>query len=177
MPESNQKLRSEAVQDILTKVPHWMIMWGNTIMLLLVVLVFVLASIIEYPDVIEVNVQVTFSNSKQAGMEGGQQLMAQLEVPVPKASQVVAGQTVHIKLIQYPHEDYGVLKGQIPSEYSIVPEQSGLFKIYVPLGNKLVTFRGIEIPFDKAMYGNGEIFTEKVSLLDRIFYRLKDVFK
>ena len=42
MAENNDtfELRSEEVQDILTKVPHWMIRWGHVVILLLLFLVF-----------------------------------------------------------------------------------------------------------------------------------------
>jgi hypothetical protein len=58
MPQET-KIRSEAVQDILTRVPHWMILWGNTIILLLVFLFFGLSWIIKYPDIIESKALVT----------------------------------------------------------------------------------------------------------------------
>ena len=60
MPQKIE-IRSEAVQDILTKAPHWIIIWGNTILLLLVFLFFGLSWIIKYPDIIESEVLVTSS--------------------------------------------------------------------------------------------------------------------
>jgi multidrug resistance efflux pump len=59
MPEDKEKLRSEAVQDILTRVPHWMILWGNTIVLALLVLFFVFTWFIKYPDIISAEAIVT----------------------------------------------------------------------------------------------------------------------
>lgn len=49
----NITLRSEEVQEILTRVPNWMIRWGSTLFLLLFVLVLALSWLIKYPDVIE----------------------------------------------------------------------------------------------------------------------------
>ncbi|WP_422080697.1 HlyD family secretion protein [Ulvibacterium sp.] len=48
----NIKLRSEEVQEILTRVPHWMIRWGNTLFLSLIVLVLAISWFIKYPDLI-----------------------------------------------------------------------------------------------------------------------------
>lgn len=48
----NIKLRSEEVQEILTRVPHWMIRWGNTLFLCLIVLVLAICWFIKYPDLI-----------------------------------------------------------------------------------------------------------------------------
>ncbi|TXD49769.1 HlyD family secretion protein [Polaribacter sp. IC073] len=46
------ELRSEEVQEILTKVPNWMIRWGNTLFLLLIVMLLALSWFVKYPDII-----------------------------------------------------------------------------------------------------------------------------
>lgn len=48
----NIELRSEEVQEILTKVPHWMIRWGNVLFMALIVLILVISYFIKYPDII-----------------------------------------------------------------------------------------------------------------------------
>ncbi|MGB3342838.1 MAG: hypothetical protein WBA61_02910 [Aequorivita sp.] len=54
MPNKLDKieLRSEEVQEILTKVPHWMIRWGNVLFLSLIILLLVMTWFIKYPDII-----------------------------------------------------------------------------------------------------------------------------
>ena len=43
MPEIKEiELRSEEVQEILTRIPHWMIRWGNLVILLLLFLVLLM---------------------------------------------------------------------------------------------------------------------------------------
>lgn len=46
------ELRSEEVQDILAKVPHWLIRRGSVLFLLLIVLVLALSWFIKYPDIV-----------------------------------------------------------------------------------------------------------------------------
>lgn len=46
------QIRSEEVQDILTKVPHWMIRWGNVLFLGLIVMLLVISWFVKYPDII-----------------------------------------------------------------------------------------------------------------------------
>lgn len=46
------ELRSEEVQEILTRVPHWMIRWGNVLFFILIVLLLLLSWLIKYPDII-----------------------------------------------------------------------------------------------------------------------------
>lgn len=60
MPENKEiELRSEEVQDILTRVPHWMIRWGNVVVFSIILLLFAGAWIIEYPDIIKADVVIT----------------------------------------------------------------------------------------------------------------------
>lgn len=63
MPENNTldniELRSEEVQEILTKVPHWMIRWGNVLFLSLIVLLLLISWFVKYPDVIVSEATVT----------------------------------------------------------------------------------------------------------------------
>ena len=52
-------IRSEEVQEILTYVPIWMIRWGNTLILGLIIGFLVMAWFIRYPDVISAEVSIT----------------------------------------------------------------------------------------------------------------------
>ena len=56
---TTQQIRSEEVQDILTRVPHWMIVWGNSVVLVLLSLFLMLSYFIKYPDVIVAESKVT----------------------------------------------------------------------------------------------------------------------
>ena len=46
------EIRSEEVQEILTKVPHWMIRWGNVLFLFLIIMLLFISWFIKYPDII-----------------------------------------------------------------------------------------------------------------------------
>ena len=48
----NIKLRSEEVQEILTKVPNWIIRRGNALFLILILLLLFISWLIKYPDII-----------------------------------------------------------------------------------------------------------------------------
>lgn len=65
MPEQRDHIRSEAVQDILTRMPHWMIVWGNTIVLVLLLLFFMMSWFIKYPDIITTEAVITSTNPPQ----------------------------------------------------------------------------------------------------------------
>ncbi len=53
------ELRSEEVQEILSKPPSWIIRWGITLVLFLVIIFVSLSFIIKYPDVLSAKVIVT----------------------------------------------------------------------------------------------------------------------
>lgn len=78
MPETTSNLRSDAVQDILTAVPSWMIQWGNTLIFFLLLLFFILSWVIKYPDTIVASATVT------------------TEIPPQKEYATVGGKLQHI---------------------------------------------------------------------------------
>lgn len=61
MAENNDtfELRSEEVQDILTKVPHWMIRWGTVMIFAIIVILFFVSWFIKYPDVVNTEIIIT----------------------------------------------------------------------------------------------------------------------
>ena len=55
----NIELRSEEMQEILTKVPHWMIRFGNVLFFSLIIMLLVISWFIKYPDVISTQAVLT----------------------------------------------------------------------------------------------------------------------
>lgn len=58
----NLELRSEGVQDVLTRPPHWMIRWGNTVVLIILLMILVLSYFIKYPEFVPAPVVITSQN-------------------------------------------------------------------------------------------------------------------
>lgn len=57
--EREIELRSEEVQDILTRMPHWMIRWGNAIILMIIVLVLFFSWFVKYPEIVTTQITIT----------------------------------------------------------------------------------------------------------------------
>lgn len=55
----NIELRSEEVNDILTKVPGWILRWGNPIFLMITLALFALSFFVKYPDIVIGNGKLT----------------------------------------------------------------------------------------------------------------------
>ena len=75
MPNNNEiELRSEEVQEILSYVPNWMIRWGNTLVLMLILGLLAITWFVKYPDVIttEVMITTTFPPEKIYAKSSGQ---------------------------------------------------------------------------------------------------------
>jgi len=56
---NNLNLRSEEVQDILTRVPHWIIRCGTMVVAVVILLLFFSSWFIKYPDVINTQITIT----------------------------------------------------------------------------------------------------------------------
>lgn len=66
MPENNRfELRSEEVQEILTRVPHWMIRWGSVVVLFILLSLFAVAYMIQYPDIVSTQIIITTQTPPQ----------------------------------------------------------------------------------------------------------------
>jgi multidrug resistance efflux pump len=60
MPENTKiELRSEEVQEILTRVPNWMIRWGTVLIFAIILMLFFVSYLIKYPDVIATQIVIT----------------------------------------------------------------------------------------------------------------------
>lgn len=53
------ELRSEEVQDILTRVPHWMIRWGTVLIFGIIIMLLFTSWFLKYPDVVATEIVIT----------------------------------------------------------------------------------------------------------------------
>ena len=103
--------------------------------------------------------------------EEEQAVVAQLKVPVRNFGKVAVSQPVYIYLDNFPHQEYGALRGTVRS-LSALPKQ-GYYRVTVAFPNGLTTQYGKQIPFTQQLSGRAEIVTEELRLLERFFYRLR----
>lgn len=104
-------------------------------------------------------------------------IIGKLSVPVQNSGKVDLGQRVIIKLDNYPNLEWGNLNGKIIN-ISDVPKRGGeqaLYTIYVDI-DSLVTSYNKEIEFKQEMQGTAEIVLEELTVLERIFYQIRNVF-
>ena len=93
-------------------------------------------------------------------------IIGKISLPVEGSGKVQPGQRVNIKFANFPHMEYGMVRGII-SSISLVPsDQNYLVEVELPDG--LVTYYNLEIPFNQEMSGEAEILTDDRRLIERI---------
>lgn len=102
--------------------------------------------------------------------------IAYLKSPAQNSGKLKAGQRVNIKLQNYPDKEFGTLQGQI-EQIALFPNKDGQYLITVSLPKTLITSYKKEISFRHEMNGSAEIITDDLRLIERFFYKIKNIFK
>lgn len=102
-------------------------------------------------------------------------IIGKINLSIQGAGKVKTGQRVNIKFENYPYMEFGMVQGVI-SSISLVPNQS-YYTAEVTLPSGMVTNYGNTIEFKQNMPGTAEIITENMSILRKITYPMKSVFK
>jgi len=99
------------------------------------------------------------------------QIIARSVVPNAGFGRVKVGQEVNIKLTEFPHMEFGVLKGRVKS-LSLVTVEGG-YIAEIDLLNGMRTTYNREIGFIQEMNGTAEIITEESRLIYKFINPLK----
>lgn len=102
--------------------------------------------------------------------------IGKLKAPALNSGKIKIGQTVNIKLANFPDREFGMLVGTVKN-ISLTPDKDGNLLIDVELPNKLLTTYKKEIQFQQEMSGTADIVTEDLRLIERLLYQFRDVFK
>ena len=106
-------------------------------------------------------------------------LIGKAKLPVARSGKVETGQKVNIRLVNFPDNEFGMLKGVVQN-ISLVPAVSGGMTYYVveiALPEGLHTSYKKELPYLPNMQGAADIITENMSLLERFVMPVKQVLK
>jgi multidrug resistance efflux pump len=93
-------------------------------------------------------------------------MIGKISLPLQGAGKVSVGDQVNIQFDNFPHLEYGMVKGFV-NNISGVPDD-GFYAVEVVLPNGLRTYYNTEILFSQNMQGDAEIFTDKKRLLERV---------
>ncbi|SMC90918.1 HlyD family efflux transporter periplasmic adaptor subunit [Moheibacter sediminis] len=84
-------------------------------------------------------------------------------------------QKVHIKLANFPFQQYGLIEGRVKTIDS-KPDSNGKYAVEISLVNDLKTSANYDLQYNSEMIGTAEIITEDIKLIDRILNNFKPIF-
>ena len=158
-------LHSKEVQDLMGRMPSWLIRNGIVMVIMLLMGLVVGSWAFKYPDIITAPVVVTAAPNNPTTFVG----YVQLKMNLP--GKVMIGQQVNLKFTNYPYMEYGVVKAAV-SKISSIPN-GDYYAVEVNLPGQMVSTYGKKFEFQQELKGIAEIITEDRRLLDRILHRGK----
>lgn len=161
---------SEEVQDIIAGVPSGLVRWGTVISLCVLLMITGLSAMIHYPDLIKTTLKVN-----RSGYSGDNQFFGEMELPQSALQTIHPGQDVIIKLVSYPFEQFGILKGRI--KY-IDPgaDKEGKFWGEVEF-NMNPHFVNRAVHLKPGMLASAEIVVQDASILHRVWQNVMHIIK
>lgn len=100
-----------------------------------------------------------------------QQFIGKCLLPITNSGKLAIGQSVNIKLDNYPYNENGMLIGYV-SNISEAPNKDS-YAVDVVLANGLTTSYNKTLIYKEQMKGKADIITINTSIMDRIFFKLK----
>lgn len=102
--------------------------------------------------------------------------IGKLKAPAMNSGKIKIGQSVNIRLANFPDTQYGMLQGVIQN-ISLTPDKEGNLLIDVILPKKLETSYHKKIVFQQEMSGSAEIITEDLRLIERLLYQFRSIYR
>ncbi len=102
-----------------------------------------------------------------------QDILVKLQIPIQNSGKIKSGQKVNVKLDDYPSQEHGMLIGYVKS-ISLVPNNNN-YSVDVILPDGLVTSYQKTLSYKEEMSGSAEIILERLSLLQRLFNRFRQL--
>jgi hypothetical protein len=163
-------LHSKEVQDIMGRMPSWLIRNGIVMVVFLVMIILAGTWLFKYPDIVTAPAVVV------AAADSSRTVKITCTIYLQKSGngQVRIGQHVNLKFASYPYLEFGLVRG-IVSGISLVPTGEN-YIAEVTLPNRMVTTFGKKLEFQHELKGTAEINTEDRRLLDRILKPVREVF-
>jgi multidrug resistance efflux pump len=101
-------------------------------------------------------------------------MLGKISLPTEGAGKVRIGHQVFIQFDNYPHLEYGKVKGYVSNISKVSDDDFYMVEVELPTG--LRTYYDIDITFSQNMQGQAEILTDKLRMLERILNPIKSAF-
>lgn len=101
-------------------------------------------------------------------------IVGRMFVPSINSGKIEKGQKVLLKLDNFQYQEYGIVKGQVQN-ISLTPNKDGNYYVNIVLPEDLKTSYNKILPFNKELRGTAEIVTKDLRLIERLFYKFKEL--
>lgn len=155
-------LRSEEVQEIMGQMPSWIERWGITLIGAMLMAVLAGAAVFPYPDTLVGRFTYIPENILNGKPASGMALMSATGI-----GKVKNGQTVKVRLENYPDSEFGYLTGEVVS-VSKLKDEDGMYKVSVCFGNGMRTSNGYLVPSNVQLEGTAEIVVAERHLIEKL---------
>ncbi len=95
-------------------------------------------------------------------------------LPLQGSGKVHVGQRVHIRLNNYPDQEFGYVKGQVAS-ISPAPTEEGMYIVEITLPDGMQTNYGKLLPVSRELKGTADIILADRNVLERLLAPLRKV--
>ena len=95
-------------------------------------------------------------------------------LPLQGSGKVHVGQRVHIRLNNYPDQEFGYVKGQVAS-ISPAPTEEGMYIVEITLPDGMQTNYGKQLPVSRELKGTADIILADKNVLERLLAPLRKV--
>ncbi|MDJ1485601.1 hypothetical protein QNI16_34240 [Cytophagaceae bacterium YF14B1] len=178
MPLLNDlSLRSDEIQDVIHQTPSWIIRWGITIKLILVLLLLGTACFVHYPQVLKARFVLTTREtlSKQAyhhlsdshsrnDISNHFRYVISGKLAEAGSGRIRSGQLVTLKFDAYPYQDFGTWTGHVQAISST--SDSGFITLHIIAdGKKHFSLHTVR----NHLQGDAEIMINTKSILEKLF--------
>lgn len=109
-------------------------------------------------------------------------LLGKINMPMQGSGKVKVGQDVNIRFLNYPADEFGMVRGQVETISLIAqqgadPNQGPMYTLNVKLPNGLKTSYDKQLEFRTEMQGQADIITKDLRLIERIFNQFRKLFE
>lgn len=101
-------------------------------------------------------------------------VIGKAKLPLQGSGKVQVGQKVHIRMDNYPDQEFGYVRGKVES-ISPVPTEEGLYVVEIVLPEGLHTNYGKTLPTLRELKGTADIILADRNVLERLLAPLRKI--
>lgn len=168
MNQKDIEKRSGEVQKLMNQIPGKILIWGNTIIFLIIISVIFIACFFKYSDVVKSEIIINTTKVSHNTYENKGVILLNFE----GSDKIRKGYTVEVSIDNYTGQIHNYFKGVITS-IIYNPSKSEFGEAHVKFSNTVITDDYKYIPDTNVFRGNAKIVVGKTRLLTKIKLALK----